>query len=69
MTAISQDMMNWQPLGIVLAPNPNNSWEAGRILAGRTYQENGFTIFSIVHLGQVNCLAKNELRSQVLQME
>ena len=41
MTAISQDMMNWQPLGIVLAPNPNNPWEAGRILAGCTYQENG----------------------------
>lgn len=39
--AVSQDMRSWQPLGEILAPNPANEWEAGRMLAGCTYQENG----------------------------
>ncbi|MGC1393338.1 MAG: hypothetical protein WA828_03575, partial [Coleofasciculaceae cyanobacterium] len=39
--AISQDLENWQDLGILLEPNPANDWESGRICAGCTYQENG----------------------------
>lgn len=39
--AISNDLENWQDLGILLEPNPANDWESGRICAGCTYQENG----------------------------
>ena len=39
--AASKDLKNWEPLGVVLAPEPNNEWESGRILAGSTYRENG----------------------------
>lgn len=39
--AISKDLENWQDIGVVIAPNSNNSWESGRILAGSTYKEDG----------------------------
>ncbi|KAM3096680.1 family 43 glycosylhydrolase [Phormidesmis sp. 146-35] len=39
--AISPDLINWQTLGVMLAPEPNNSWESGRMLAGSIYKEDG----------------------------
>jgi beta-fructofuranosidase len=38
--ATSKDLQNWDLLGVALAPEPSNSWESGRILAGSTYKEN-----------------------------
>ncbi|MBD2776137.1 family 43 glycosylhydrolase [Iningainema tapete] len=37
--AISNDLHNWQDLGTILEPDPNNDWESGRILAGCAYKE------------------------------
>ena len=37
--AISTDLKNWQDLGTILEPNPNNDWESGRIYAGCAYKE------------------------------
>ncbi|KAM3093757.1 beta-fructosidase [Phormidesmis sp. 146-35] len=39
--AVSEDLENWHDLGTLLKPNPNHSWESGRICAGCTYQEDG----------------------------
>jgi beta-fructofuranosidase len=39
--AVSKDLQNWKFTGIVLEPEPSNTWEAGRILAGSTYKEDG----------------------------
>lgn len=39
--AISTDMKVWQNVGKVLDVNPENSWEAGRMLAGCTRKEDG----------------------------
>jgi beta-fructofuranosidase len=38
--AISSDMKNWQDLGAILEPDPSNSLESQRMLAGSTYKEN-----------------------------
>jgi beta-fructofuranosidase len=39
--AISTDLVNWKPTGVVLEASPENKWESGRMLAGSTYKENG----------------------------
>jgi beta-fructofuranosidase len=39
--AISPDLENWEELGILLKPQPDNDWESGRVCAGCTYKENG----------------------------
>ena len=39
--AISNDLKNWQDLGIMLEPDQNNPLESQRMLAGSTYKENG----------------------------
>jgi beta-fructofuranosidase len=39
--AISTDMKQWKDLGNILEPEPENSWEAGRIFSGFTYKEDG----------------------------
>jgi beta-fructofuranosidase len=40
-SAVSTDMKRWKELGVVLEPDPENAWEAGRIFAGFTYKEDG----------------------------
>lgn len=37
--AISHNLTDWEPLGVMLAPNPKNPWESGRLLAGSIYKE------------------------------
>lgn len=39
--AISSDLKHWQDLGAILEPDPNISWESGRMLAGSAYKEDG----------------------------
>ena len=39
--AVSKDLRNWKPTGVVLAPNVKNEWESGRMLAGSTYKKDG----------------------------
>ncbi len=39
--AVSTDMKQWKFYGPVLDPEPANAWEAGRLLAGFTYKEDG----------------------------
>jgi Glycosyl hydrolases family 32 N-terminal domain len=39
--AVSGDLRTWEPTGIVLAPNLENEWESGRMLAGSTYKKDG----------------------------
>lgn len=39
--AVSTDMKRWQSIGAMLKPNPANDWEAGRMLAGSIYKEDG----------------------------
>ena len=38
-SAISTDLKTWKDLGTALAPDPANSWESGRMLAGCAYKE------------------------------
>ena len=53
--AISTDMKNWKDLGVVLAPEPANPWESGRMLAGCTYKEDGvyYLFYSAAGKGEV----------------
>lgn len=39
--AISTNMKHWKEIGVILEPEPANSWESGRMLAGFTYKEDG----------------------------
>lgn len=39
--AVSRDLQHWDDLGVILEPNPKNSWESGRIFTGCTYKEDG----------------------------
>jgi beta-fructofuranosidase len=39
--ATSRDLNHWESSGVVLAPEPSNAWEAGRMLAGSAYKEDG----------------------------
>jgi len=39
--AISKDLRTWEPTGVMLAPNVENEWESGRMLAGSTYKQDG----------------------------
>lgn len=39
--AISTDLKNWEPLGVMLDIDSSNAWEAGRLCAGSAYKENG----------------------------
>lgn len=39
--AISTDLKQWEPLGVLLEPELENAWESGRVCAGCTYQEAG----------------------------
>jgi beta-fructofuranosidase len=39
--AVSDDLRTWEPTGVVLAPNAENEWESGRMLAGSTYKQDG----------------------------
>ncbi|KST69668.1 hypothetical protein BC008_05255 [Mastigocoleus testarum BC008] len=39
--AISHNLKDWQDLGVILEPEPSNSWESGRLFTGYTYKENG----------------------------
>ena len=58
--AISQDLENWQDLGVLLEPNPANDWESGRICAGCTYQENGIYYLFYSAGGKKSPHLKNE---------
>lgn len=48
--AVSTDLYHWEDLGILLKPNPANSWESGRISAGCAYKE-GDTIYLFYSAG------------------
>jgi beta-fructofuranosidase len=39
--AISTNLKNWEDIGVILEPDPANSWESGRLMAGSTYKEDG----------------------------
>lgn len=43
--ATSNNMKQWEYLGIVFKPNPEQKWESGRICSGSLYKENGIYYF------------------------
>jgi beta-fructofuranosidase len=38
-SAVSQDLCQWQSLGLIIQPSPSHSWKSGRILSGSVYKE------------------------------